>query len=365
MKKIKVLHFVTGGFSGATSVAVDIITGHQAYPDIESLLVLRQKNTTTAEKLTKLEQKGINYRLVTNRTHFATIKQLQKIIEEWQPDILVAHGFPEHIIGRFAGKKANVPHMVQVEHNSKERYSFIKLWQTRSLSKVTDKVIAVSEGVAEVLKQQQLQAPIVAIPNGIDPSRFDNQPAPIKTRPDDIIMVARFAKSKDHATLIEALNILKQKNIKPTVTLVGSGKKSYQTLAENLVKAYQLTSQVNFISYSDNVPTLLEGHKIFVMSSRFEGLNLSVLEAMAAGCMVIGSDAVGVNELIDHKTDGLIFPIGDANALANYLEAVLQNPSDYQPLTAQARQKVVSHYTKARMIHDYYQVFVDMANNPT
>ena len=61
MKKIRVLHFVTGGFSGATSVAVDIITGHQAYSDIESLLVLRQKKTTTAEKLVSLEKKGINY----------------------------------------------------------------------------------------------------------------------------------------------------------------------------------------------------------------------------------------------------------------------------------------------------------------
>ncbi|MFO1382982.1 MAG: glycosyltransferase family 4 protein [Moraxella sp.] len=101
----------------------------------------------------------------------------------------------------------------------------------------------------------------------------------------------------------------------------------------------------------------LERHKIFVMSSRFEGLNLSVIEAMAAGCLVIGSDAVGVNELINHETDGLIFPIGDAHVLANHLEAVLKNPSDYQPLTAQARQKVLSYYTKSRMLNDYYDVF--------
>ena len=363
MKKIKVLHFVTGGFSGATSVAVDIITGHQAYPDIDSLLVLRQKKTTTAEKLANVAQQGINYQLVTNSTHFATIKQLQKIIEDWQPDILVAHGFPEHLLGRAAGKKANVPHMVQIEHNSKERYTFVTLWQTRHLSKVTDKVIAVSNGVAEVLKKQQLNAPIVVIPNGIDPNRFANDPAPLQIRTDDIIMVARFAKSKDHATLIEALNILKQRNLNPTLTLVGSGKKSYQSLAENLVKKYQLTSQVTFISHSSEVPKLLDAHKIFVMSSRFEGLNLSVIEAMAAGCLVIGSDAVGVNELIDHKTDGLIFPIGDAHALANHLEAVLKNPCDYQPLTVQARQKVLAYYTKARMINDYHQVFVDMASN--
>ena len=362
MKKIRVLHFVTGGFSGATSVAVDIITGHQAYSDIESLLVLRQKKTTTSEKLASLEKKGINYQLVINSPHFATSKQLQQIIKEWQPDILVAHGFPEHIIGRTAGKKANVPHMVQVEHNSKERYTFIKLWQTRHLSQFTDSVVAVSKGVAQVLNKQQLKAPIIAIHNGIDPARFDNQPLPIQSRPDDIIMVARFAKSKDHATLIEALNLLKQKNITPTLTLVGSGKTSYQNLANNLVKKYGLSQQVTLINHSNEIPQLLAKHKIFVMSSRFEGLNLSVIEAMAAGCLVIGSDAVGVNELIEHKKDGLVFSIGDAQTLANQLESVLTNPLNFETMTIQARQKVLSYYTKSRMLKDYYDVFTEIMN---
>lgn len=362
MKPIRVMHFVTGGFSGATQVAIDIIAGHQAYADIDSLLVLRQKKTTTPDKLAKLDTLGIAYQTVGNQSHFSTIKQLQQIIRTWHPDILVAHGFPEHLIGRWAGK-GNVPHMVQVEHNSKERYTLFKLWQTRKLSHVTDRVVAVSQGVAQVLAAQGLHAPIISIANGIDPSRFSRQPTSLTQRPKHIIMVARFAKSKDHATLIKALFLLKQKLLRPTLTLVGSGKKSHQQHAAQLIKKYDLALQVTFIPHSSDVPALLDEHQIFVMSSRFEGLNLSVIEGMAAGCVVIGSDAVGVKELIDSGTDGLIFPMADAEQLAKYLEQVLTEPQYYQPMTDIARQKVLNHYTKTRMVNDYYQLFQTLLQN--
>ena len=63
-------------------------------------------------------EKGINYQLVINSPHFANEQTASTNHQRVASDILVAHGFPEHIIGRSAGKN-NVPHMVQVEHNLK------------------------------------------------------------------------------------------------------------------------------------------------------------------------------------------------------------------------------------------------------
>lgn len=358
---MKVLHFVTGGFSGATRVAIDLTDAHNKLAGIDSLLVLRQKKTTVPEKLMELDKKNIDYRVITGVAHIATIYELKKLCEKWQPDILVAHGFPEHLLGRYAGILAKVPHLVQIEHNSQERYTPWKLRQSRKLSESTDRVVAVSKGVAEVLSKQGLHAPIQAITNGIDTTRFGGKGLlPVKERPQDIIMVGRYAKSKDHITLIEALNRLKHKGILPNLTLVGSGRKSYKKEVHELVKRYDLQSQVNFIEYSSEVDKLLSQHKVFVMSSRFEGLNLAVLEAMASACVVIGSRAVGVEELIEDKNDGFLFPIGDANALADIIEFVLSNPAFYQSLAVAAREKVLDQYDKKQVTQAYYKLFQDL-----
>ncbi len=358
---MRVLHFVTGGFSGATKVAIDLIAAHNQFEDVVSLLVMRRKKTTSADKLAILDSQDIDYQVITGRTHLATIYALKKLCQQWQPDILVAHGFPEHLLGRQAGLLAKVPHLVQVEHNSKERYTPWKLYHSRRLSHYTDRVVAVSAGVAEVLSQQNLQAPIVAIPNGIDTAHFGEQPLiPVNLRRKDLIMVGRYAKSKDHITLIKALHALKKQAITPSLTLVGTGRKRYKKEVQLLVKVYQLTAQVTFIDYSSEVDKLLAEHKIFVMSSRFEGLNLAVLEAMASGCLVIGSRAVGVEELIQDGEDGFLFNVGDVRALADIIDNAQNNLPEIQPLTKAARDKVIRYYDKSRVAQDYYDLFKNL-----
>ncbi len=360
-QKIKVLHFVTGGFSGATSVALDLVRAHLKSADIETVLVMRQKKTTTPEKLSALTQEHIPYELVSGKTHLLTVHQLAKFCRQWQADILVAHGFPEHILGRWAGRLARVPHLIQIEHNSRERYTPWKLLQSRSLSKHTDYAIGVSEGVADVLRSQQLQTTIRAIPNGIHTQRFvQAAQSPMADRPKDLVMVARYAKSKDHTTLIEALHLLKQNGLTPKLTLVGSGNQRYEQKVRQLLDQYQLGDQVSFIAHTPQVERVLAEHKVFVMSSIFEGLSLSVLEGMAAGCLMVGSDAVGVKELIDHTNDGFIFKMGDAQQLAQILEPILRQPQNYQSMAERGQHKIIQHYDKERVNADYHALFTSL-----
>lgn len=364
MKQLTILHFVTGGFSGATKVAIDLVCSHNSMANVKTILILRKKKTTTPDKLAELREKNIEFYLVSSDTHISTIYQLKKLFLNLQPDIIVAHGFPEHLLGRWAAIWAKVPNLIQVEHNSRERYTVWKLAQSRFLSRYTKLIIGVSEGVANILTQQGLNAPIIAIPNGIDTLKFRaNNTENIKERHNDLIMVARYARSKDHITLIKALNILKNQGLRPKLTLVGSGRKYYQNQVKSLIKLYGLENQINFIEYTDRVAQLLQSSKIFIMSSRFEGLNLSVLEAMASGCLVIGSDALGVKELINDKQDGFIFPIGDYQKLACILADTLNNLTKYQPFTERAKHKILSHYDKANVSRKYYEVFKMVANN--
>ena len=63
-QKIRIMQFVTGGFSGATSVAIDLTHAFGQLENVESLLVLRRKKSTTSDKLATLEQRGIPYALI-------------------------------------------------------------------------------------------------------------------------------------------------------------------------------------------------------------------------------------------------------------------------------------------------------------
>ena len=134
-RRPRVLHFVTGGFSGATQVAVDLATAQQQAGRIEPLLVLRRKRHTKDERVQALRDRGLNVWVVSGWSHLATIIELRRLCLQLRPDVLVAHGFPEHLIGRHAGLWAGVPRLVQVEHNSRERYTAWRLAQARWLAK--------------------------------------------------------------------------------------------------------------------------------------------------------------------------------------------------------------------------------------
>jgi hypothetical protein len=134
-RPVRVLHFVTGGFSGgATQVAIALTQAGVESPEIEPLLVLRRKRRTDPRRIAELEQAGVPVRVVPGWSHAATIWALVRECRAFQPDILVAHGFSEHLWGRYAGLLAKVPHLVHVEHNTRERYTAWRLRQTRWLA---------------------------------------------------------------------------------------------------------------------------------------------------------------------------------------------------------------------------------------
>lgn len=361
VQKIRIMQFVTGGFSGATGVAIDLARAYVQQGQIESLLVFREKRTTTEDKLQTLVQERIPYAVVSGVTHMVTIYQLTNLCRAWKPDILVVHGFPEHILGRWAGFLAQVPSWVQVEHNSRERYTSWKLWQSRFLSKKTRYSVGVSEGVADVLRSQGLYSDIVAIPNGIDTDKFARHSQhTIGQRPKDLIMVSRFAKSKDQMTLINALSLLKDRGLRPNVSFFGGGSSRYLKKVQKQVVRYGLGSQVSFCVHTPNVDQELAAHKIFVMSSFYEGLNLSVLEAMASGCVIVGSDAVGVRELIRDGDDGFVFKIGDSERLANIIESILAAPENFQSLADKARLKSQQFYDKKHVNQAYQDLLLPL-----
>ena len=114
LRRPRVLHFVTGGFSGATAVAADLVRGSMASGRFEPLLVLRHKRQTPPARVQALRDEGLAVALVPSFAHVATVAALVQACRRFQPDVLVAHGFSEHLWGRYAALLAGVPRIVRV-----------------------------------------------------------------------------------------------------------------------------------------------------------------------------------------------------------------------------------------------------------
>ena len=122
-----------------------------ALPRSADMQVLRRKRNIDAVRVQAFRDQGLDVHVVHGWSHVATVLALRKIALEWRPDILVAHGFSEHLWGRYAGLLAKAPNLVHVEHSSRERYTFWRLAQARWPAQRTAAIEGVSEGVRQSL----------------------------------------------------------------------------------------------------------------------------------------------------------------------------------------------------------------------
>ena len=351
---MRILHFVTGGFSGATQVAVDLSLAALRTPGYEVLLVLRRKPSTDEHKIDALRQQGLQVVVVSNWLHALTVWELRKIIRGFKPDAMFAHGFSDHIWGRRAAVAEGVPRIFHVEHNTRERYTRRRLAQAQALMPYTEACIGVSEGVRISLIERGFDpAKCIAIPNGIDLERFpESILKPWHEREPAIIMASRFARQKDHATLIKAMALLRERGFTPQLYLAGGGKKRLKSKAQSLANQLNLQNQIQFLGNISNLPERLGKTQIFVLSTHWEGMPLALVEGMAAGCACVVSDVIGAREVITEAT-GCKVPENDDLAMADTLQHLLMQPAQAQALGQSAHRKAFQTYGREHMWNAY------------
>lgn len=189
---------------------------------------------------------------------------------------------------------------------------------------------------------------LLVIPYGVEP---DQEP-PCGLLPSEpyVLFVGRFVEKKGVTNLIEAMRLLQDQGEALELILVGDGE-----LADQLRKQARCLERVKFLGWLPNgeVRRWMRGAvavcvpSVTAASGDAEGLPNVVLEAMAAGTPVIGSQHSGIAEIIDHGRTGLLVSPGDPEQLA---EAILTLHSDPQVRTwigTAGRQRVTTRFGAA------------------
>jgi glycosyltransferase involved in cell wall biosynthesis len=178
---------------------------------------------------------------------------------------------------------------------------------------------------------------VTVIPNGVDVQAFP-QATPSRS-PARIISVGRLREPKDFHTLVEAFADVDAQTFEATI--VGTGPDLESVRADLHRRAL---SNVAIAGERADVPELLADSDIFVLSSRAEGLPLSVVEAMAAGLPVVASAVGGVPELVVHGETGMLVPPGDAHALAEAIRQLVADPDLRLRLGGAARRVALERF---------------------
>ena len=145
----------------------------------------------------------------------------------------------------------------------------------------------------------------------------------IDAQPPVIVMVARFASQKDHSTLLQALSGLLDKEWR--LLLVGAGELKLRVGAQ--ADALRLSDRISILPPESDVSRVLMEAQIFVLSTNFEALPISILEAMRASLPVVATNVGGIAESVRHEETGLLVRRSDVAGLRDALARLIACPA--------------------------------------
>lgn len=320
-----------------------------------------------------LESQGIScidipdlQRAIDPRKDLRAYRQIRAALDDVKPDMVACHSSKAGLLGRLAAKSLHLPvcftahgwaFTVGVSPVARALYWLIE----KAAALFTDKIITVSQFDRNLAIRSFVAGPrkIVAIHNGMP--LLPPVPRQVKaTGPLNLLMVARVGAQKDHARLLRVLwGCLDQDWI---LNLVGGGD---DFELRQMVNQMGFADRVNFMGERDDVPDLMVKADVFLLISKWEGLPLSILEAMRAGLPVIASHVGGVSEAVVHQKTGWLVPAGQDAPLLQALQTLLPDRSRLYDMGQAGRVRFEEKFTFLQMAKTTFDVYQTLCQGPS
>ena len=305
--------------------------------------------------------------VVRNDLDLRPVPRLRRLIRDENYDIIHFHTKRAHALSFWLSHGAPRPKYVVTRRMD---YPEANNWYTRCLyNRKVEGVVAISRKIFELLVQAGVEAEkIRLIHDGIDPRPFESASNTRDMHTECVVvgMAAVFEERKGHRFLLEAARRLKAQGCRLQYRLAGDG--SLRPSMEKTATRLGLKDDVQFLGFVSDIPTFLSQVDIFVLPSLFEGLGVSVLEAMAAGKAVIASRVGGLPELVIDSVTGLLVAPRDVEGLVNAISTLAGDKSLIRAMGDKGRERLNEKFTMeqtARQVEDYYYSLLERNGTET
>ena len=287
----------------------------------------------------------------------ARLRKLRHFFKTEHIDIVHSHNTLAHFYAALAAKWARVPAVINTQHGRGCGAGWKAKWQFRLANRWTNRIVGVSNDATQLCRNDDHRAAarMQVLWNGIDVSRFEYHGPKLQPV---AISVARLAPEKDFGTLLRAVEILIRDEPDFRLKIVGDGPE--RSRLEQLRRELHLEQHVEFLGERHDVPQLLAQAGFFVLSSRSEGISLTILEAMAVGLPVVTTNVGGNPEIVADGRTGRLVASGSPELLASALSDMLTHRELWPVMGELGRQCVEEHFNVRQMVQQYEGIYGEL-----
>ena len=297
--------------------------------------------------------------------------KLARVCRDGRFDVVHTHTSKGGMIGRAAARLARVPVVLHTVHgfafhesSSRASLTFFAGLE-RVAARLSDRVITVSDYHRRLAIRLHIASArrLVTIHNGISRSRLAISRSRLEVRHElgfeesDVMIVAigRLAEQKGLETLLIALPEIVRRDPRIHLAIVGEG--PLRTELEDRVRLSGLASHVRFLGFRTDIGDLLNASDLVAAPSLWEGLSISVLEAMALGKPIVTTDIGSNLELVEDGVSGLLVPPGESRALTEAVLRVAGDPELASRFGGAAREHFVRGFTEQAMKDSLWNLY--------
>lgn len=285
-------------------------------------------------------------------------KRLDKLLEGFVPDVIHAHalGFNSEI-GAFLKERLGVP-LVVTTHGSDTLVPYQRgdREALRTSAQKADHIVCVSSQLRRRLEECGVTVPMSVILNGF---RVPDAVLEGDRPPLSMVQAGHLTHQKRVDVTIRAFAALRRRHPEASLEIIGSGEEleRFQALCGEL----GVKDAVTFSGYLPNPETLahMSRARFFVMPSVNEGFGIVYLEAMASGCITVGTEGEGIADLIVSGENGFLVPPDDPEAIVRTVEWCLDHPEEAAAAAERGRRDALS-LTWEQNAGQYFTLFEEL-----